>query len=152
MYKSSTQSFRGTRSFWFDYLRHFRRPGSRKTSNKTRRYYYFISIFTSKNGKFFRFLCKKTIQNAGIIRNSGIIGGRALLEVLRYMSNFGSLFSLHNLERSENADISSFYPIFLCKALKNWWNHVNFFLYKLFENIIMLWDKGYFLQIVRTAL
>ena len=40
----------------------------------------FYAVFTGKKGHFFRFWCNKIVENAGIIRNSGIIGGRVLLE------------------------------------------------------------------------
>ena len=43
----------------------------------------FFSIFMCWNCSFFDFQCNKKFQNEGIIRNSGIIGGRVLLEDLR---------------------------------------------------------------------
>ena len=70
----------------------------------------------SEKYSFFNFLSYKDLQNEGIIRNSGIIGGRALLEVLRYATslliiypnhwqnhNFGQIYKkTRNYQFSEN--------------------------------------------------
>ena len=43
---------------------------------------HFLIFHTLKNVWFLIFLCNKKLQNEGIIRNLGIIGGRAIFKVL----------------------------------------------------------------------